>query len=178
MEQYKIQLLPIGKLVVNPDNPRQIKDENFKRLVKSLEDCPSLFDARPCICSNRTGKNIIMGGNMRYLAAKELKYKKVPTIIMAGLTPEQEREIAIKDNGETFGEWDFDLLANAWDDLPLAEWGVDVPGGWTIDGPEKTKAPLIPEAYGIHIECESESQQLELLEKFDEEGLKCRALIS
>lgn len=137
--QYKIQYLPISHLILNKDNPRLIRDANFKRLIKSLRDCPELFEARPCICSNRTGKNVIIGGNMRYLAAKELKYKEVPVIIMAGLTPDQEREIAIKDNGETFGEWDFDLLSG-WDDLPLADWGVDLPEDWLNAIPEENKA--------------------------------------
>lgn len=139
MERYKIQYLPVGQLILNPDNPRLIRDANFKRLVKSLKDCPSLFDARPCICSDRTGKNVIMGGNMRYLAAKELKYKEVPAIIMTGLTPDQEQEIAIKDNGETFGEWNMDELS-AWDNLPLADWGVKMPEDWEKPIPEENKA--------------------------------------
>jgi hypothetical protein len=66
---------------------------------------------------------------MRLMAAKELKYKEVPVIIMSGLTPDQEREIVVKDNGENFGEWDFDLLAN-WSDEPLKDWGVDLPEDW------------------------------------------------
>lgn len=136
MERYKIQYLPVGQLILNPDNPRLIRDANFKRLVKSLKDCPSLFDARPCICSDRTGKNVIMGGNMRYLAAKELKYKEVPAIIMTGLTPDQEQEIAIKDNGETFGEWNMDALSSSWADLPLVDWGINLPEGW-LDGDTK-----------------------------------------
>ena len=102
--EYKTQYLPINNLIINPNNPRLIKDANFKRLVKSLKDCPSLFDARPCICSDRTGELIIMGGNMRFLAAKELQYKEVPVIIMSGLTEAQEKEIVIKDNGD-FGEF-------------------------------------------------------------------------
>jgi DNA modification methylase len=127
--KHEIIYLPISKLKPNPDNPRLIRDANFKRLVKSLKDCPQLFDARPCICSDRTGDLIVLGGNMRYLAAKELKYKDVPAIIMSGLTEDQEREIVIKDNGETFGEWDFNLLAN-WSDEPLTDWGVDLPEDW------------------------------------------------
>lgn len=124
--KYKIQYLSPDKLTPNPDNPRLIKDAAFKKLVKSLEDCPELFDARPCLVSNRTGENIILGGNMRYRSALELGWDKVPVIIMEGLTESQEKEIAIKDNGD-FGEWDFDILANKWSDLPLTEWGVDVP---------------------------------------------------
>ena len=124
--QYEIKYLAISDLKVNPGNPRFIRDAAFKKLVKSLSDCPSLFDARPCICSNRTGENIIIGGNMRFRAAVELKYKKVPTIIMEGLTELEEKEITIKDNATAFGEWDMDMLSG-WGDLPLAEWGVVVP---------------------------------------------------
>jgi DNA modification methylase len=127
--QYKIEYMPIEKLQVNPENPRLIKDKAFKSLVKSLKDCPSLFDARPCLCSDRTGELIILAGNMRYLAAKELKYKEVPVIVMSGLSEIQEREILLKDNGMTWGEWDMDLLSS-WSDLPLVDWGVDLPEDW------------------------------------------------
>lgn len=123
---YDIEYLPIGKVKLNEGNPRFIKDDAFKRLVKSLANCPDLFKARPLICSDRTGKLVVLGGNMRLRAAKELKYKEVPVIVMRGLTEEQEQEITIKDNG-SFGEWDFEILSNEWSHLPLAEWGVDVP---------------------------------------------------
>jgi len=136
---YKIEYLPIGKVKLNEGNPRFIKDDAFKRLVKSLDDCPDLFRARPLICSDRTGELIVLGGNMRLRAAKELKYKEVPVIIMPGLTEEQEQEITIKDNGG-FGEWDFEILANEWSHLPLVEWGVDIPEG-LIDQPEPTGDP-------------------------------------
>lgn len=129
---YKIQYIPINRARANPDNPRTLKSDAFKRLVKSLSECPDLFDARPCICSDRTGELIILGGNMRHRAAQELKYKQIPVIIMQGLTEAQEREIAIKDNGE-FGEWDFDALANSWADLPLVDWGVPMPKDTTTE---------------------------------------------
>jgi ParB-like chromosome segregation protein Spo0J len=134
----KIEHLPINKLKPNPDNPRFIRDEKFKSLVKSLKDCPDLFEARPCICSDRTGELIIIGGNMRWRSAKELKWKEVPVIIMPGLTEAQEKEIAIRDNG-AWGEWDFDVLANSWGDLPLDDWGVDLPDGWINPIPDDNK---------------------------------------
>ena len=132
---YKIEYLPIDKLKINPDNPRLIKDNNFKSLVKSIKDCPNLFDARPCLVSNRTKELIVLAGNMRLLAARELKYKKVPVIIMSGLTKAQEKEILIKDNGTTWGEWDMDLLS-VWSDQPLADWGVDLPRDWLKSTPD------------------------------------------
>jgi DNA modification methylase len=142
----KIDHLPIGKVKVNPDNPRQIGNKEFQSLVKSLKDCPSMFEARPLLVSNRTGENIVLGGNMRLRAAQELKYKEVPVIILPGLTKRQEQEITIKDNG-AWGEWDFDALANAWSDLPLKDWGVDIPADWGADQVEPADAePQIDKA--------------------------------
>ena len=148
---YKIEYLPIGKLKVNPENPRLIRDAGFKSLVKSLKDCQRLFDARPCLCSDRTKDLIILAGNMRFLAAKELEYEKIPVIIMSGLTETQEREILLKDNGTVWGEWDYDLLS-AWDDLPLTDWGVELPKAWSNEPlddsgdpePEKPRSILCP----------------------------------
>ena len=177
---YEIVYLPIKDVKPNPANPRLIKDDAYHRLVKSLADCPALFKARPLICSDRTGELIILGGNMRYRAAKELKYKEVPAIIMAGLTEDQEREIAIKDNGD-FGQWDFDILANEWADLPLLEWGVDLPDLKEVEFDQKNKTygnQRIEEAFAVLIECEDENQQADLLQRFSKEGLRCRSLIS
>ena len=135
----KIQKIPIKDVKTNPDNPRTIKGAAFKSLVKSLEDCPSLFDARPCICSNRTGELIVLGGNMRLESARKLKYKDVPVIVMEGLTEEQEREIILKDNGTTWGEWNFDKLSS-WGDLPFSDWGVPIPEDW-LKQPEFEPGP-------------------------------------
>ena len=106
---YRIEYFPIDEVHLNRGNPRLIKDEAFKRLVQSLRESPELFRARPLICSDHTGSLIILGGNMRYLAAKELHYTEVPVIVMKGLTEDQEKTIIIRDNG-TFGEWDFSIL--------------------------------------------------------------------
>jgi len=144
-KKLTIQYLPPSKLKVNPDNPRLIKDANFKKLVKSLQNCPELFDARPCICSNRTGDLVILGGNMRFRCAMDLKYDKIPVIVMEGLTVEQEREIAIKDNADAFGEFDWDILANSWSDLPLVEWGVDLPEHWMASDESETPQDAEPQ---------------------------------
>lgn len=133
---YTIQKISINKVKLNPANPRVIKDDAFKRLVKSVQDCPNLFEARPLLCSNRTGELIVLGGNMRLRVARELGYKIVPVIVMEGLTEHQEQEIAIKDNGK-FGEWDFDILKSTWMDLPLEEWGVDLPEDWLSEALKK-----------------------------------------
>ncbi|MGD0274606.1 MAG: DNA modification methylase [Syntrophales bacterium] len=151
-DTYKIETIPISQVHLNEKNPRLIKDAAFNRLVKSLQDSPDLFRARPLLCSDRTGKLVILGGNMRYLAAKKLKYSEVPVIIMKGLTEDLEKAIIIRDNG-TFGEWDFSILANEWADLPLEDWGIELPEYWLIEKPEIIEdEPQIDRAAELQVE--------------------------
>ena len=107
----------------NPDNPRVIRDENFKKLVNSIKEFPEMLDLRPIVVNKDM---VILGGNMRYRACQQAGYKEVPIIIADSLTPEQEREFIIKDN-VSGGDWDWDALANEWDSDVLQAWGLDVP---------------------------------------------------
>lgn len=106
-------------------NPRTIRDDDFKKLVQSIEANPDYFEARPLILSDRTGELVIIAGNQRYRAAKELKLKEVPTFLIKDLTEEREKEIIIRDNVSN-GQWDWDILANEWNTDDLEEWGVVV----------------------------------------------------
>ena len=127
----KIQSLPMADLEMNigqipeiPMNPRQWSRAEVDKLARSLRETPELFEARPLLVYPQDGKYVILGGNLRYKASKENKAVEVPAIVFpAGTPPEKLKEIVIKDNG-AFGSWDFDALANEWDDLPLADWGV------------------------------------------------------
>jgi ParB-like chromosome segregation protein Spo0J len=114
--------LPVSDIKPNPTNPRTIKDENFKKLVQSIKDFPELLDARPLILNK---DHIILGGNMRFKAAKEAGLTEVPVKIV-DWSEEKQREFIIKDN-VSGGEWDWDVLANEWDTEQLDEWGLDVP---------------------------------------------------
>jgi ParB-like chromosome segregation protein Spo0J len=125
----KRKLTSLKKL---PDNPRNIRAEDMAVLVDSLARNPELFDARPIILSDRTGELVIIAGNMRFEAAKSLGLREVPTILLPGLTEAKEREIAIRDNINN-GDWDWDILANQWDDLPLGDWGLEMPSFDAID---------------------------------------------
>jgi len=116
-----------GQIARLPKSPRQWKQREFEELKRSIKECPELLDARGCIVYPYNGSYIVIGGNMRLSACKALKMQEVPCIVLSdGLDVDTLKEIAIKDNG-SFGEWDFDMLANEWDSLPLAEWGVDLP---------------------------------------------------
>jgi hypothetical protein len=122
--------MKLSEIKANPNNPRLIKDDKFKKLVKSLESFPEMMEKRPIVCvTDVDGKLYPLGGNMRLKALKELKYKDIPDswVTMADeWTEEQRREFLIKDN-VGFGEWDWDMIANEWDAEQVEEWGLDVP---------------------------------------------------
>ncbi len=122
--------MKISQLKLNPNNPRIIKDDKFKKLVTSLREFPEMMEKRPMVCVTDTdGKLYPLGGNMRLRALKELKYKEIPDawVMLADEWSEEKRqEFVIKDN-LSMGEWSWDDLANEWDVGELAEWGLDIP---------------------------------------------------
>lgn len=122
-----------GQIEGLPSNPRQWTQTDINRLAKSLEETPELFEARPLIVYPHADKYVILGGNLRYEGAKKNGMQDVPAHILdAELDIDKLKEIVIKDNG-SFGEWDMDMLANEWDDLPLREWGIDMPDWGTAN---------------------------------------------
>jgi ParB-like chromosome segregation protein Spo0J len=112
-----------SKIKLNPNNPRLIKDDKFKKLVQSIKDFPEMLDIRPIVVN---ADMIILGGNMRYKACVEAGLKEIPVIVADKLTEEQQREFLIKDN-TSGGEWDWEMLANEWDAEELGDWGLNVP---------------------------------------------------
>jgi ParB-like chromosome segregation protein Spo0J len=117
----QVKHVDIKSIKLNPNNPRLIKDDKFKKLVQSIKDFPEMLDIRPIVVNQDM---IILGGNMRYKACQEAGLKEIP-IIVTDLTEEQQREFLIKDN-VSGGEWDWDMLANEWEVEQLTEWGLDV----------------------------------------------------
>lgn len=118
----KSQLVAIGSITTNPNNPRIIKDDAFDKLVQSIKDFPQMLELRPIVVNKEM---VILGGNMRHKAAVAAGLTDIPVIIADNLTPEQEKEFLIKDN-VSGGEWDWDVLANEWNSVDLSNWGLDV----------------------------------------------------
>jgi len=124
-----MERVDIKQVRPNPDNPRFIKGNKFEKLVKSIKEFPQMLDLRPIVVNQDM---IVLGGNMRLKACEEAGLKEVPIIFADNLTPEQEKEFIIKDNS-SFGEWDWDLLANEWETEQLIDWGMDIPDDWAVD---------------------------------------------
>jgi DNA modification methylase len=119
----KTEKVKISEIHANKNNPRIIKDDKFRKLVKSIQDFPQMLEIRPIVVDE---DNIVLGGNMRLKACKEAGLKEVYIVKADNLTEEQKQEFIVKDN-VGFGEWDWDMLANEWDTEKLDEWGLDLP---------------------------------------------------
>jgi hypothetical protein len=142
----KVDKVKISEVKTNPKNPRLIKDDKFKKLVKSIQDFPQMLELRPIVVDEN---NIVLGGNMRLKACKEAGLKEVFIVKADNLTEQQKDEFIVKDN-VGFGEWDWDILANEWDVESLDNWGLDLPGfdlnadelGTEFSLPDGDKAPF------------------------------------
>jgi hypothetical protein len=118
-----MQKVKINAIKTNPKNPRLIKDDKFKKLVKSIKEFPQMLELRPIVVDEN---NIILGGNMRYKACIEAGLKEIYILKAEDLTEQQKDEFIVKDN-VGFGEWDWDILANEWDTDKLTDWGLNIP---------------------------------------------------
>ncbi len=141
--------MKITDIKINPKNPRIIKDDRFKKLVKSIEEFPKMMKLRPIVVD---GEGVVLGGNMRLKALQYLKFKEIPDEWVKRadeLTEDEKKRFIIEDN-VGFGDWDFDALANEWDAQLLEDWGLDLPGydvspdqfGEGFNLPDGDKAPF------------------------------------
>ena len=179
--------MKISKLKNNPNNPRLIKDDKFKKLVESIRTFPEMMEKRPIVCvTDVDGKIFPLGGNMRLKALQELKYKEIPDnwIQMADeWTEEQRREFVIKDN-VGFGEWNWEELANNWDAEQLADWGLSLPGFDQAedagDGPDPFDDDGIEgkNQYGVIVICGNDAEQEAVFEKLSREGYTCKIVVT
>lgn len=153
--------IPVGKLEPNrgqipevPENPRIIKNGKFRKLMLSIKEDPGILSLRELVVYPiQSGKKfVVVGGNMRLKACLELGYKTLPCKVLSPqVSPAQLRAFIMKDN-VSFGEYDFDLLANQWDPGDLEHWGVEFPKGWGWE--EETTAPEQSSAQGQSLKME------------------------
>jgi hypothetical protein len=127
--------MKLSKIKPNPDNPRIVKDDKFKKLVKSIKEFPKMMELRPMVIDS---EGIVLGGNMRLKALKELGYKDIPpewVKFAKDLTEEEKKRFIIADN-VGFGLWDWEQLANEWDEEQLIDWGLDIPNYEDLEEPD------------------------------------------
>lgn len=147
--EIKTLQLPLSKIHPNtgqlvskgiPKNPRFIREGKYEKLLQSIKDDPEMLSLRELIVLDSGDKNVgyvIIGGNMRFRAMKELGYKEAPTKILPSDFPvDKARRIILKDNA-SFGETDFDALLSDWSIEDISSAAIDIPD---IDDPHLEEA--------------------------------------
>lgn len=130
--------LKAEQIVPNIENPRYIKDENFRKLVQSLKDFPEMADVRPLVVNK---EYVILGGNMRFKAMQQAGWKEMPVTVV-DWPEDKQKEFIIKDN-VSGGDWDWDVLANEWDAELLDDWGLELPAKFGDEEVEEDEAPEV-----------------------------------
>jgi hypothetical protein len=172
--------MKLSEIKSNPNNPRVIKDHKFEKLKKSISEFPKMMELRPMVINE---DNIVLGGNMRLKALKDLGYKEVPEEWVkraSDLTEDETRRFIIADN-VGFGEHDWEMLANEWNVEELEDWGLD---GFPFEEVTELKSEddlkdlssSINNLYRIEVICSDEEEQENTYNKLLEQGFECRLL--
>lgn len=191
METKKI---PLSKLHLNtgqikdvPKNPRFIKDERYEALKKSIKDDPEMLNLRELVAYDNNGELVVILGNMRYRAMKELGYKDAPVKVLPAETEAKKLRAYIQKDNIAFGQNDWDLLGNEWDVEELQDFGLecdfltdneDMTGNedeGKNDEIEDFSSELTPQ-YKIEISFDNEEEQEKIYNELTERGLSCRIL--
>jgi ParB-like chromosome segregation protein Spo0J len=165
-----ISKVKISEVKANPNNPRTIKDDKFKKLVASIQGFPQMLSLRPIVVNDDM---VVLGGNMRLKACKEAGLKEVPIIKASELSEEQQKEFIIKDN-VGFGDWDWDTLSNEWDVEQLQDWGLDVPN-FDMSELDDLSEQIQP-SFRIEVLCKDEEHQEKTYNKLISDGHECKLL--
>lgn len=186
--------IPLSKLHLNtgqikdvPKNPRFIKDERFAALKKSIEDDPEMLSLRELVAYDNNGELVVILGNMRYRAMKELGYKDAPVKVLPTETKAKKLRAYIQKDNIAFGQNDWDLLGNEWDVTELEDFGLEC--DFLTDNEDMTdnedegkndeiedfSSELTPQ-YKIEISFDNEEEQEKIYNELTERGLSCRIL--
>lgn len=186
--------IPLSKLHLNtgqikdvPKNPRFIKDERFAALKKSIEDDPEMLNLRELVAYDNNGEFVVILGNMRYRAMKELGYKDAPVKVLPPETEAKKLRAYIQKDNIAFGQNDWDLLGNEWDVAELEDFGLEC--DFLTDNEDMTNSEdevkndeikdfsseLTPQ-YKIEISFDNEEEQEKIYNELTERGLSCRIL--
>lgn len=193
-QEVKTQTIALSKLHLNtgqikdvPKNPRFIKDERFAALKKSIQDDPEMLNLRELVAYDNNGELVIILGNMRYRAMKELGYKDAPVKVLPTATEAKKLRAYIQKDNIAFGQNDWDLLGNEWDVAELEDFGLECDFFGDMDDDiqdankenekkEKDYSNEIEENYAMQLDFENEEQLQKAYEELTNQGYQCRLL--
>jgi len=172
--------MKLSHIKPNPNNPRLIKDEKFQKLVNSIKEFPKMLELRPMVIN---ADNIVLGGNMRLKALKELGYKDIPEEWVKSakdLTEDEARRFIIADN-VGLGEHDWEILKNEWDIAELNDWGLEITDFDDVEDNEqkaedKDLSDELKETFEVIVQCGNEEEQEATFDYLTKKGYICRVL--
>lgn len=103
------------------NNPRLVNDGKLEQIKKSLKEFPKMLELRPIVINKQ---NQILGGNLRWRAAKELGWQEIDCVVLEDA--DKEYEFLIKDN-LSYGDWNWSSLVEDYKSNILVDWGVNIP---------------------------------------------------
>jgi hypothetical protein len=152
-----MEIRNITEIKPNPKNPRVIRDDSFKKLVESVRDFPEMLEKRALVCYTDTdGKLVVLGGNQRLKALKEIGAKQAPVILADDWTAEQKEKFILYDNADV-ADWNWSELSE-WQKEELADWGEVETGFVVVDQTEVgdiVELDKITTTFNINIKCDS-----------------------
>lgn len=174
-----------GQLDWLPKNPRQWSKQDIEKTKASILEDMDFLEDRPLLVTPNGDTFVVFAGNLRREGAVAAGLEAVPCIVYS---PEDETDAltikrrTMKDNG-SFGAWDYDELANLWDDLPLIDFGVPA---WDFRAEKPTFNASKPTGevnlgglnptYNVQVTCSTIEDQLKLIAELDNRGYKCKAI--
>lgn len=180
------EFMEIDRLNPAGYNPRSIDEDTLKRIENSIRS-HGMVD--PIVVNKATGYTVI-GGHQRLRVAKKLGWTKVPCAVIE-IPESQEKALNIAlNNDKAMGHYDFSRLADLLQDIDTGEFDVSSATGfsekelesiatWTLnERPAADESDKLVARYEVVIECKSESEQKELLDRLTQEGLPCKAVLA
>lgn len=180
--------LNTGQIKDVPKNPRFIKDERFAALKKSIEDDPEMLNLRELVAYDNNGELVVILGNMRYRAMKELGYKDAPVKVLPPETEAKKLRAYIQKDNIAFGQNDWDLLGNEWDVAELEDFGLECDFLGSVEDEinkeeekqnekeEKDYSNDIQELFSMQLDFENEEELQKAYEELTNNGYSCRIL--
>lgn len=179
--------LNTGQIKDVPKNPRFIKNERYEALKRSIQDDPEMLQLRELVAYDNNGELVVILGNMRYRAMKELGFKDAPVKVLPTETDAKKLRAYIQKDNIAFGQNDWDLLGNEWDLEELQDFGLECEflenNDELTENEDEEKenkledlsSELTPQ-YKIEISFDNEEEQEKMYNELTERGISCRVL--
>lgn len=115
-----------GQIDWLPRNPREWREDDMMNMRRSIREDPDFLEDRPALVLPLGDDFVIFCGNFRTEGARAEGERGIPSVVYHPKTQDDRLTVirrAMKDNG-SYGRFDYDILADEWDEFPLDDWGV------------------------------------------------------